>query len=610
MNSNFLFHTFIFLAAACIIVPLASRFKLGSILGYLIIGVLIGPFGFQLIGNAEQIMHFAEFGVIMMLFLIGLELEPETLWRLRKVILGFGSLQIILTTALLSFLGVMLGYDWRISLAISMSLALSSTALVLQMLHERNLMRTTAGETSFAVLLFQDVAVIPILILMPLLAAQEPVHPHGLMDSLSGWAQAGIIAATISGVIIIGHYFSHYFFFIIAKTNLREVFTATSLALVVGITLLMQMLGISPGLGAFVAGVVLANSEYKHTLETDIEPFKGLLLGLFFISVGMRIDFSTFALQPTHFLGTVASLIIIKATVLLALGRLFKLTTVQAIGIALALSQGSEFAFVLFQFANSYKVISQEETNYFILVVALSMATTPLLMYLYNRFVVPRFLSILPQGKYDTILDQQPIILAGYGRFGQVIGRFLTAQGIKLTVLEKDPEQIELLRKFGFKGYFGDASRLDLLKNAGALRAKLLIIAVDDPDTALDIARLAKHEFPQLKIFSRARNRRHAYELHKVGVDYFKRETFESSLIMAQEVMKFLGHSPETMRRRARAFSQHDEASLKKSFEFFEHEAELISFARQIFGELEQILQDDQESTAKKKNFKPRLGQD
>ncbi|CDZ75912.1 K(+)/H(+) antiporter [Legionella massiliensis] len=605
MNTNFLFNIFIFLAAACIIVPLASRFKLGSILGYLIIGILIGPFGFRLIGNAEEIMHFAEFGVIMMLFLIGMELEPETLWRLRKAIIGLGSLQVLLTTLLLSFAGISLGYDWRISLAVSMSLSLSSTALVLQMLHEKNMMNTPSGETSFAVLLFQDIAVIPILIIMPLLVAPgiTPVHSTGLLDALPGWAQAGIIAAVIGTVIVAGHYLSHYFFFIIAQTNLREVFTATSLALIVGITLLMQAIGVSPGLGAFVAGVVLASSEYKRTLETDIEPFKGLLLGLFFISVGMRMDFSILAQQPLNILSTVMFFIAIKALVLIVLGRFFGLTRLQTIGFALALSQGSEFAFVLFQFASTSKVISENLASFFILAIALSMAATPLLMMLYSRLVVPRFMSAIPQ-RYDTINEQSAIILAGYGRFGQVIGRFLAAQGVKLTILEKDPEQIELLRKFGFKGYFGDASRLDLLKNAGADKAKLMIVAVDDPDTCLEIARLAKHEFPQLKIYSRARNRRHAYELDKAGVDYFKRETFDSALSMAQDIMKFLGYSPESMRRKARTFAQHDEASLLKSFEFFEKEPELINFARQASGELERILQDDQSTSGQSKKNK------
>ncbi|ARG99165.1 monovalent cation:proton antiporter-2 (CPA2) family protein [Legionella micdadei] len=598
--NNLLFHVFIFLAAACIIVPIASRFKLGSVLGYLIVGILIGPFGFKLIGNAEQIMSFAEFGVIMMLFLIGLELEPETLWRLRKAIVGLGSLQVLFTTAILTIFGILLGYDWRVSIAISMALSLSSTALVLQMLQEKNLMRTTTGETAFAVLLFQDIAVIPILIIMPLLVAKgiTPVHQSGLLDALPSWIQAGIIAGVIGTVIIVGHYLSHYFFYMIAQTNLREVFTATSLALIVGITLLMEAISISPGLGAFIAGVVLANSEYKRTLETDIEPFKGLLLGLFFISVGMRMDFSILAQNPSYLLSIVFFLISIKAIVLLLLGRFFRLTRLQTIGIALSLSQGSEFAFVLFQFAHTSRVISEEPANFFILTIALSMAATPVLLLIYTRFIIPRFMSSLPP-RYDSINEQNSVILAGYGRFGQIIGRFLTAQGIKLTILENDPEQIELLRKFGYKGYFGDASRLDLLKNAGADKAKLLIVAVDDADTSLEIVKLAKEEFPHLTIYSRARNRRHAYELHKAGVDYFKRETFDSSLAMAQEVMKFLGHNPETMRRKANAFKQHDELALVKSFDFFEKEHELISFSRQSAGELERILQEDRDSSIK-----------
>ncbi|MBA2709117.1 MAG: cation:proton antiporter [Tatlockia sp.] len=602
MNRPFLINVFIVLAAACIIVPLASRFKLGSILGYLIIGVLIGPFGFKLIGNADEIMHFAEFGVIMMLFLIGMELDPETLWRLRKAIAGLGSLQVILTTAVLSLCGLALGFDWRTSLAVSMALCLSSTALVLQMLQEKNLMHTTTGETSFAILLFQDIAVIIILIIMPLLVAQgnAPIEHFGLISSFSGLARAGIITAVIGGVIILGNYFSHYFFYLIAKTNLREVFTATSLALIVGITLLMQAIGMSPSLGAFVAGVVLANSEYKRSLETDIEPFKGLLLGLFFISVGMRMDFSILVRFFIPLLSLVSALILIKASILFFLGRVFGLTKAQAIGIALGLSQGSEFAFVLFQYANTLGVITADIANFLILGVALSMAATPIIMLAYRRLVLPLFLSPIKR-QYDQVDEQNAVILAGYGRFGQIIGRFLTAQGIKITILEKDPEQIELLRKLGFKVYFGDASRLDLLKNAGAETATLLIVAIDDPDTSLEIARLTKQEFPKLKIYSRARNRRHAYELNKAGVIYFKRETFDSALKMAQDLMEFLGYNSDTMRRKARAFAQHDEASLHKSFEFFNEKKELLSFTKHAMGELEHILQDDKLSGKQRK---------
>jgi len=602
MNDNLLSHVFIFLAAASIIVPLASRFKLGSVLGYLIIGILIGPFGFKLIGNAEQIMHFAEFGVIMMLFLIGLELEPEMLWRMRKAIVGLGGAQVILTTLALTLAGIILGYPWKTCLAVSMALSLSSTALVLQMLQEKNLLRTAEGEVSFSVLLFQDIAVIVILIILPLLGEHEVILANtSPIPHVPEWIRALIIVGLISGLIVSGKFLSHHLFFMIAKTNLREIFTATSLALIVGITLLMQSVGVSPALGAFVAGVVLASSEYKRTLETDIEPFKGLLLGLFFISVGMSMDFALFIEQPLAVVGAVVGITIVKAIILILSGRLFGLTNVQTIGFALALSQVGEFAFVLFKFANTIDVLPAYTASFFTLVVALSMALTPFLMLAYYRYIVPRYMSIVSQREFDAIDETHSVILAGYGRFGQVIGRFLTAQNVKLTILEKDPEQIELLRKFGFKGYFGDASRLDLLTNAGAANAKLLIVAVDDADTVLDIVKLAKQAFPKLKIYARARNRRHAYELHKAGVDYFKRETFDSSLTLAREVMVALGHSPESMRRKAKVFTQMDEATLMQSFDFFEKEPELISFSRQVNGELERILQADIQIERQKK---------
>lgn len=595
MNEPLLLNVFIFLAAASIMVPLASRFKLGSVLGYLVVGILIGPFGFKLIGNAEQIMHFAEFGVVMMLFLIGLELEPVMLWKLRKLIVGLGGLQVIMTTTALTALGILMGYDWRASFAISMSLALSSTALVLQMLQEKNLLKTAEGETSFAVLLFQDIAVIPILIVMPLLAqhagATLNTHETAFVAQMPKWMNALLVTGVIGAVILTGHYLSRHLFLIIARTNLPEVFTAFSLALVVGITILMESIGVSPALGAFIAGVVLANSQYKRTVEADIQPFKGLLLGLFFISVGMGMNFNLFSQQMMLIIAAVLGLITCKAIILFFLGRTFALTNIQTIGFALGLSQGGEFAFVLFQYASESKVITPDTRGFFTLVVALSMLATPFLMLLYHKFVVPKFMSMLPKQNYDAINEKNGIILAGYGRFGQIIGRFLNGEHIKVTVLEKNPEQIELLRKFGYKGYFGDANRLDLLKSAGADHAKLLIVTVGNADINLEIVKLAKQEFPHLKIFARARNRRHAYELHKAGVDYFKRELFDSSLTMTKEVLKFLDYKQEDIEKKAKAFQKYDEASLYKSFEFFEKETDLINFARQAKGELERILQ-------------------
>lgn len=597
MNEHYLLNVFIFLVSACIMVPLASRFKLGSVLGYLIVGILIGPFGLKLIGNSEQIMHFAEFGVIMMLFLIGLELEPEKLWKLRKLIVGLGGLQVIVTTFLLFDAGLALGYEWQPSLAVGMALALSSTALVLQMLQEKNILKTTEGETSFAVLLFQDIAVIPILIIFPLLAKNgvqvADLHHEeaSFIAHIPKWQHAMLVAAVIGIVIVTGRHLSRHLFSIIAKTNLREVFTAFSLALVVGITLLMKSIGVSPALGAFIAGVVLANSEYKHTVEADIQPFKGLLLGLFFISVGMGMNFTFFTQQPGLLIGAVFTLISIKALVLLVLGRLFGLNMLQTIGFALALSQGGEFAFVLFQYASASSVLNPNTVGFFTLVVALSMLATPFLMLLYHRYVVPQFMSIVPTHQYDTINEKHDIILAGYGRYGQIIGRFLNGENIKITVLEKNPEQIELLRKFGYRGYFGDAGRLDLLRNAGIEHAKLFIVSVGNADANLEIVKLARHHFPHLTIFARARNRRHAYELHKLGVHYLRRELFDSSLVMTKEIMNFIGYESDEIERKAQAFQKHDEATLLKSFEFFEEETDLINFSRQAAGELERILQ-------------------
>jgi monovalent cation:proton antiporter-2 (CPA2) family protein len=595
VDSN-LFTVFVFLAAACLVVPLASRFKLGSVLGYLAAGIVIGPFGLGLIGDAEKIMHFAEFGVVMMLFLIGLELEPALLWRLRKSILGLGGLQVVLTSSAFTLIGLALGYSWQMSLAVGMALSLSSTALVLQMLQETHLMNTPMGETSFSVLLFQDIAVIPILVIMPLLAihgVQDQQIHASMIATLPGWAQTLIIACVIAAVIAVGRYLSYYLFRAVARTHLREMFTALSLAVVVGITLLMQLVGVSPALGTFVAGVVLANSEYRHTLGTNIEPFKGLLLGLFFISVGMGMDFHLFAESPLRLVLAVTALMTIKTLILFTLGRFFGLNALHNSGFALALAQGGEFAFVLFQFAGALNILPQTQEKFLTLVVATSIAATPLLIVLYNRLIVPKFLSVLPERPFDRIEEAYPIILAGFGRFGQVVGRFLNAQGVKTTVLEKDPDQLELLRKFGFKGYFGDASRLDLLQSAGADKAKLLIVAVDNPETSLEIVRLAKAEFPRLKIFARARNRRHAYELSKAGVNYYKREVFDSSLEMAQQILVSLGKNDSDAHSKAIKFKQHDEATLKASFDFFDDEPELVSFMRTQRAELERILQND-----------------
>jgi monovalent cation:proton antiporter-2 (CPA2) family protein len=591
-----LFEIFIFLATTCIAVPVASRLKLGSVLGYLIAGLAIGPHAFALINDAEGVMHFAEFGVIMMLFVIGLELEPAILWRMRKSIVGMGGLQVIGSSLLLMLAGMFAGYSWQLSLAAGMALSLSSTALVLQLLNEKNLMNTTVGETSFSVLLFQDIAIIPILILMPLLATQGVADNQlstSVIDHLPAALQALAVAGAIGALILSGRYLAHYLFHMVAETNLREIFTALSLAVIIGVTLLMQLVGISPALGAFIAGMMFANSEYRRTLETDIEPFKGLLLGLFFISVGMGIDIALLSQEWMTVIAVVVGLLTIKIAVLYGIGYIFGTQKVHSIGYAIALSQSGEFAFVLLQLATNLSIMSTTEMKLLTLVVALSIATTPLLMVWYTRNIVPHFLTQLHAHPMDHIEEQNAIILAGFGRFGQVIGRFLTAQHVPVTVLENDASQIALLRKFGFKGYFGDATRLDLLRAAGADKAKILIITVDNTDTSLDIVTLAKQHFPHLTIFARARNRRHAYDLHKLGVTYFKRETFDSSLEMAKDIMTFLGSEAEDVAFKAEQFRRHDEATLKDSFQFFEDEQALITFSKTRRAEMERILQKD-----------------
>jgi glutathione-regulated potassium-efflux system ancillary protein KefC len=423
-----------------------------------------------------------------------------------------------------------------------------------------------------------------------------------LIATLPAYLQALVVAAIITLMILGGRYLSHHLFRIVAKTGLREIFTALCLALIIGITLLMQLVGVSPALGAFIAGVVLANSEYRRSLETDIAPFKGLLLGLFFISIGMEIDFGLLISEPLQIAAGMLGLMALKATILWVLGRYYGLLPLHNIGYALALSQGGEFAFVLLQFAGGLTILQPEQVKFCMLIVALSIAFTPLLMILFGRLVVPRFMSMIPDRSYDAIDAHNPIILAGYGRFGQVIGRFLIAQGIKVTILEKNPDQVALLRKFNFKGYFGDATRLDLLRNAGIDNAKLLIVAVDDVETSLTIVRMVREEYPDLTIFARARNREHAHHLNKLGVEYFKRELFDSSLDMAKRIMIWLGKSEADMAYKVEQFRNHDEIALRESFAFYDDEPALIDFAKTRTAELERILQYDSIEPSKMQN--------
>ncbi|MDX2083055.1 MAG: monovalent cation:proton antiporter-2 (CPA2) family protein [Rickettsiales bacterium] len=597
MNHALLSEVFTFLIASCIVVPLARKFKLSAVIGYLLVGVVIGPMFLNLTNNSEGAMHLAELGIIMMLFIIGLELEPANLWQLRKAIIGIGGLQVTITTICFAFIGIIFGLKYQSSLAIALALSLSSTALVLNLLQEKNLLNSKIGETSFAVLLFQDIAVIPILILLPFLAEngfEKISSGKTLISDMSSLNQIIIVLAVILILIFVGKFLSRHFFRLIAKSNLRELFTALSLALILGITLLAQQIGISPALGAFIAGVVLANSEYRKNLETDISPFKGLLLGLFFISVGMKMDLTLLQVAPLKILGIVVGLMLFKTLIMWALGRVFKISNCDSLGYAMTLCQGSEFAFVLFQFSEKLQLIDNKTSGFLALIVTLSMAFTPFLISIFNKIVQKYFSSPNKNNlEFDNIEKKRPIILAGFGRFGQIVGRFLISQGFEITVLEKDPDQIDLLRSFGFKAYYGDATQSDFLRSAHANQSEALIIAVDNIQNSLEIARIAKKDFPNLKIFARAHNRQHAYDLNRIGVNYFKRETFDSSLALGVEVASLLGKDKSEMKIKAEKFRNHDEETLQESFKFFEDKPALINFSKTRRAELERILQSD-----------------
>jgi monovalent cation:H+ antiporter-2, CPA2 family len=604
-NNSILFQAMVYLAAAVVMVPLAKRLGLGSVLGYLLAGILIGPAVLKFIGTEGQdLMHSAEFGVVMMLFLIGLELEPALLWKLRKAILGLGGLQVLITSIIISAIAYFLNLPWQSSVAIGMALALSSTALVLQTLAEKGINRTTAGRSAFAVLLFQDIAVIPMLALFPLLAiaglTNNEVSTHDAeawIESHSGWMRALIVSGAVVSIIIGGRYIIPPIFRLVAATQLREMFTATALLLVVGIAVLMSTVGLSPALGTFLSGVVLANSEYKHELESDIEPFKGLLLGLFFIAVGASINFELILDQPLLIFGLVFALMFVKAVVLLGLGKFFKLRTDQNIIFSSSLSQVGEFAFVLLSFSLTEGIIERSYVEILMAVVAISMALTPIAFFLNEKIVLPfvdkRLSSSKTEREADTVNEKNPVIIAGFGHFGNTIGRFLRAHGVKTTVLDIDSNRVEFLRKMGFKVYYGDASRYDILLAAGAAEAKMIIIAVDDPEKRLQMIETIKKHFPDLQMLVRSSTREDTYDQMNAGILHIYRETIDTSLRMGVDAMKLLGHRAYTAQRAARTFFRYDEQKLKDLAMLRENEKEYINQAREYIEELEEIIKAD-----------------
>ncbi len=598
---EFLADAFLYLLAAVIAVPVAQRLGLGSVLGYLLAGIVIGPLLGLVGAETKEVKHFAEFGVVMMLFLVGLELQPSMLWRLRDRLLGLGGLQVLVTTALVFGICLALGVAWKPALAIGMTLALSSTAIVLQTLEEKGWMKSPPGQSAFSVLLFQDIAVIPMLALLPLLAVAGHAtggadgHHGGALDGLPGWVQTLAILGVIAAIIVAGRYLMRPTFRFIAQSRLREIFTAAALALVVGIALAMDLVGLSPALGTFLAGVVLSGSEYRHELESDIAPFKGILLGLFFISVGAGIDFELLADRPALIFGAAFGLMALKLAVLLALATAFRMRGRQRWLFSLALAQAGEFAFVLFGFAEGAGVIESELVTSLTLSVAITMLLTPLLFIVYERVLAPRMVEKSSR-EADEIDERGTAIVAGVGRFGQAVSRILMTNGYRVVGLDHDPALIELWRQIDLKAYYGDATRPDLLHAAGAEEAKLFVAALDDREKQTALVEYVARNLPECRILARAADRHHVYELEKAGAHVVEQELFESAIAAGRRALIELGTHPFKAEHQARAFRQHDGDMLDDLRERW-HESGVdrryIDIARARAGELFDLMRGD-----------------
>lgn len=591
-------HVFVYLAAAVVAVPVAKRLGLGSVLGYLLAGVAIGPFVLGLVGSeGHHVMHVAEFGVVMMLFLVGLELEPALLWQMRRSVLGLGGSQVGVTAVVVAALALVLGLSWQVAVAVGFIVAMSSTAIVLQSLEEKSLLNSSGGRACFSVLLFQDIAVIPILALFPLLGSSEPAAAGEA--ARSGWVEAALVVAAVVGVVAAGRYLVRPVYRFLASTRLREIFTAASLLLVVGIALLMLEVGLSPALGTFLAGVVLADSEYRHEIEADIEPFKGLLLGLFFVSVGAQIDFGFIAARPALVGGLVAGVIALKLAVLYAIARAGGLDRPARWLFGFGLAQVGEFAFVLVAFGQQTRVFSADIAGPLMAVVALSMAATPLGFIALERLILPRTARDSGARRADDIAPDGHVVIAGFGRVGQVVGRLLRANGISATVLDLDPDMIGLLRRLGLKVHYGDASRLDLLHAARTAEARLFVLAIDDTEQAVRVAETVRAQFPGLPIVARARNRVAYYSLRKAGVDRVYRETFTSALEMGTEALRVLGMSDDAAQRRARAWRGHEERALEALCHVWgADEATYWAEARRMLEETERLMREECDTLA------------
>jgi len=590
--SHWLLLTLVYLAAAVIAVPLARYAGLGSIIGYLVAGIAIGPFGLNLVSDPQSMLHFAEFGVVLMLFLVGLELEPRRLWALRRPIFGWGSLQLLGSAALMFGAALACGVGWRLALVAGLGLAMSSTAIGLAVLSERNLAATTAGQGVLSVALLQDIAAIPILALVPLLGGGA--HDGNAVDS---WVEALRALGVIAIIVLGGRLLLRPMLRWIARSETPEIFTAAALLLVVAIAALMQSVGLSMALGAFLAGVLLAESEYRRELETDLEPFKGLLLGLFFIAVGMGIDFHVVLRFPGLIVGLVAAFLALKALVLWGMTRAMPIPLAERSVFVVLLAQGGEFGFVVFQAATNGRVIDAEAASLLVAVVALSMLLTPLLLLASDRWWAAHLQAHRTETTAHRIETTQsaPVIIAGFGRYGQIVGRLLFASGLRATVLDHDAEQVEATRRFGWQTYYGDATRLDLLRVAGAAQAKVLVVAIDDVEQNLALVDLAREHFPQLAIVARARDAPHWTKLHQRGVQFVERETLDSALMSGRSVLELLGFEPHRARTLAQRFRRHSIDQLVAMAPHLGDEKRLISLSKAGREQLEMLLAQERE---------------
>lgn len=585
---------FVYLTAAVVAVPIARHFGFGSVLGYLGAGVLIGPWLLGLVGNDQDVLHFAEFGVVMMLFLIGLELNPKRLWHMRGPILGLGGVQVAVTGLALIGIAMMFGLSWQTALVIAMVLSLSSTAIVIQSLQERGWMNEPAGQNAFSVLLFQDIIVIPFIALIPLLGVADVSATD---TGLSGWQQAVAVVVVVAGLVAVGHFLTPPVFRFIAKARIPEIFTALALLIVVGVALLMQKIGLSPALGAFLAGVVLAENEYRHEIESDIEPFKGLLLGLFFISVGASINFGLIIDQPGLIIGLAIGLMLLKGGLLWFIGA--KLSFRERTLFALALAQGGEFAFVLLGYALTAQAVTPQLAEILIAAVAISMLLTPLILLVYEKVLMPRFrhADSPNEGEQEAGPEKEgsPVLIVGFGRFGQVVGRLLMANNIGVTVLDDSPSQIRWLRKFGFRVFYGDGGRTDILHSAGADEAQTIVITVSENERSLAIVEKVQKHFPHLRIMVRATDRVHAYDLIKAGVapENLIRETHSSAVDLSVGILRQFGMRGHQAWRAGQVFKHYDNGILAEMAEMSDDEQNYITRANQHKEMLAKTLSED-----------------